>query len=153
MAPFRSPLTDLIDFGMPGKLLVSATRGCSSFVDSVSRIRIKPKKVTDWLLGSNGYNLWPTTAVGSTTNSWPQQSQPPFRSAFLGQFSLPTYVYGKKSSCTCRGPRISVAYFLAPTYGSETRGFCMHGRNLASDRQGYFVKRPWKNTRTEQIYA
>ena len=25
--PFRSPLTDLIDFGMAGKLLTSATRG------------------------------------------------------------------------------------------------------------------------------
>ena len=33
---------------------------------------------------------------------------------------------------------------LAPTDGSETRGFCMHGHDLASDRQGYFVKRPRK---------
>ena len=43
-APFRSPLTDLIDFGMAGKLLTSATRRCSPFVDSVSRIWIKPKE-------------------------------------------------------------------------------------------------------------
>ena len=44
LAPFCSPLTDLIDFGMAGKLLTSATRWCSPFVDSVSRIWIKPKK-------------------------------------------------------------------------------------------------------------
>ena len=44
LAPFRSPLTDLIDFGMAGKLLTSATQRCPSFVDSVSRIWIKPKK-------------------------------------------------------------------------------------------------------------
>ena len=46
LAPFWSPLTDLIDFGMAGKLLTSATRRCSPFVDSVSRIWIKPKKKT-----------------------------------------------------------------------------------------------------------
>ena len=44
LAPFWSPLTDLIDFGMAGKLLTSATRWCSPYVDSVSRIWIKPKK-------------------------------------------------------------------------------------------------------------
>ena len=44
---FRSPLTDLIDFGMAGKLLTSATRRCSPFVDSVLRIWIKPKN--HWL--------------------------------------------------------------------------------------------------------
>ena len=44
LAPFWSPLTDLIDFGMAGKLLPSANRWCSPFVDSVSRIWIKPKK-------------------------------------------------------------------------------------------------------------
>ena len=44
LAPFWSPLTDLIDFGMAGKLLTSATRWCYPFVDSVSRIWIKPKK-------------------------------------------------------------------------------------------------------------
>ena len=38
LAAFRSPLTDLVDFGMAGKLLTSATRRCSPFVDSVSRI-------------------------------------------------------------------------------------------------------------------
>ena len=38
LAPFRSPLTDLIDFGLVGKLLTSATQRCSWFVDSVSRI-------------------------------------------------------------------------------------------------------------------
>ena len=38
LAPFWSPLTDLIDFDMAGKLLTSATRRCSPFVDSVSRI-------------------------------------------------------------------------------------------------------------------
>ena len=42
---------------------------------------------------------------------------------------------------------------LAPTDGSETRGFRMHVCDLASDRQGYFVKRPRKNTRTQQITA
>ena len=44
LVPFWSPLTDLIDFGMAGKVLTSATRWCSPFVDSVSRIWIKPKK-------------------------------------------------------------------------------------------------------------
>ena len=44
LAPFWSPLTDLIDFGMVEKLLTSATRRCSPFVDSVSRTWIKPKK-------------------------------------------------------------------------------------------------------------
>ena len=44
LAPFWSPLTDFIDFGMAGKLLTSATRWCFPFVDSVSRIWIKPKK-------------------------------------------------------------------------------------------------------------
>ena len=44
LAPFWSPLMDLIDFGMAGKLLTSATRRCSPFVDSVSLIWIKPKK-------------------------------------------------------------------------------------------------------------
>ena len=43
LAPFRSLLTVLIDFGMAGKLLTSATRRCSPFVDSVSRIWTKPK--------------------------------------------------------------------------------------------------------------
>ena len=38
LAPFWSPLTDLIAFGMAGKLLTSATRTCSPFVDSVLRI-------------------------------------------------------------------------------------------------------------------
>ena len=89
LAPFWSPLTDLIDFGMAGKLLTSATRRCSPFVDSVSRIWIKPKKITDWLLGSNGYNLWPISTAASTTNGRPQRSQPPFRADVLGQFSLP----------------------------------------------------------------
>ena len=44
LALFWSPLTDVIDFVMAGKLLTSATRRCSPFVDSVSRIWIKPKK-------------------------------------------------------------------------------------------------------------
>ena len=35
---------DLIDFGMAGKLLTSAARRCSPFVDSASRIWIKQKK-------------------------------------------------------------------------------------------------------------
>ena len=38
LAPFWSPLTDLIDFDMAGKLLTSAIRRCSPFVDSVLRI-------------------------------------------------------------------------------------------------------------------
>ena len=44
LAPFRSPLMDLIDFGMAGKLLTSASRRCSPSVDSVLRIWIKPEK-------------------------------------------------------------------------------------------------------------
>ena len=37
LAPFWSPLTDLIDFAMAGMLLTSATGRCSPFVDSVLR--------------------------------------------------------------------------------------------------------------------
>ena len=44
LAPFWSPLKDLIDFGMAGKLLTLATRWCSPFVDSMSRIWIRPCK-------------------------------------------------------------------------------------------------------------
>ena len=44
LAPFRSPLTGLIDFGMAGKLLTSATRRCSPFLDSVPRLWLNPKK-------------------------------------------------------------------------------------------------------------
>ena len=44
LAPFLSPLTDLIDFGMAGKLLTSATRRCSPFLDSVPRLWLNPKK-------------------------------------------------------------------------------------------------------------
>ena len=47
LAPFRSPLTDLIDFCIAGKLLTSGTRRCSPFVESVSRIWIKTKN--HWL--------------------------------------------------------------------------------------------------------
>ena len=47
LVPFWSPLTDSIDFGIAGKLLISNTRRCSPSVDSVSRIWIKPKK--HWL--------------------------------------------------------------------------------------------------------
>ena len=89
LEPFRSPLTDLLDFGMAGKLLTSATRRCSRFVDSVSHIWTKVKK---WLIifwGPTVAAFWPISAVASTTNGRPQRSQPPFRSAFLGQFSLP----------------------------------------------------------------
>ena len=89
LAPFWSPLTDLIDFGMAGKFLTLATRWCSPFVDSVSRIWIKPQKSLIGCLGSNGYNLWPISTVASTTNGRPQRPQLPFRAAVLGQFSLP----------------------------------------------------------------
>ena len=89
LAPFRSPLTDLIDFGMTGKVLTSATRRCSPFLDSVSPIWIKQKQNS--LIGCwapTACNLWPISAVVSTTNGRPQRSQTPFRSAFLDHFSL-----------------------------------------------------------------
>ena len=111
LAPFRSPLTDLIDFCIAGKPLTSATRRCSPFVDSVSCIWMKPKKITDWLLGSNGcsllanqrrreYNQRPTATV--TTAIW-------IGLPFSVQFA--EVCVRENSSCTCGGPRISVAYF------------------------------------------
>ena len=102
-------------------------------------------------MGSNGKNHWPISAVASTTNDRPQRSQPPFRSAFLGQFSLPTCVYEKNRAVRVVGHVFPWRNSLPPTYGSETRGFCLHGRDLASDCLGYFVKRPRKNMRTQQI--
>ena len=89
LALFRSPLTDLIDSGIAGKLLTSGTRRCSPFVDSVSRIWIKPKKSLIGCWGPTVAAFCPISAVASTTNGRPQRSQPPFRSAFLGHFSLP----------------------------------------------------------------
>ena len=44
LAPFQSPSTDIIVFGMAGKLLTSAIGRCGPFVDSLSHIWIKPKK-------------------------------------------------------------------------------------------------------------
>ena len=100
-------------------------------------------------MGFNGCNLWPISAVASTTNGRLQRSQPPFRSAFLGQFSLPTCAYEKNRAVRVVGCVFPWRTSLARMDGSETHGFCMHGRDLASDRQGYFVKRPRKNTRRQ----
>ena len=76
-----------------------------------------------------------------------------FRSAFLGQSSLLKCVHEENRAVHAVGSVFSWRTSLAPMDGSEIHGYCMHGRNLASDRQGYFVKRPRKNTRTQQIYA
>ena len=94
------------------------------------------------MLDSNGYNLWPISTAASTTNGRPQRSQPPFRAAVVGQFSLPQFVYGKNRAVRVVGRVFLWRTSLAPTDDNETRGFCMHGHDLASDRQGYFVKRP-----------
>ena len=110
-APFRSLLADLIDFGMAGKLLTSATRRCSPFVDSVSRIWIMPKRS---LIG-----CWaPTaTAFGQSSPSGVQLTAS--RNGHNRHFDRPSLVSSvcrrvcvrEKSSCTCRGPHISVVYF------------------------------------------
>ena len=95
---------------MSGKLLTSATRRCSPFVDSASRTWIKPKKS---LIG-----CWAPTATTCGQS-------PPSRVQLMAgrnghnrhSFGLPWSVQfadicvREKSSCTCRGPRISVAYF------------------------------------------
>ena len=96
LAPFRYPLTDLIDFGIAGKLLTSATRRCSQFVDSVSRIWIKTKKSLIGCWGPTVAAFWPISAI-LIGLPW------------SGQFAV--VCVREKSSCTCRGPRISVAYF------------------------------------------
>ena len=110
LAPFWSPLTDLIDFGMAGKLLTSATRWCSPYVDSVSRIWIKPKN--HWLAVGlqrlqplanqhrREYNKRPAATVTTAISSGCPWS---------AQFAV--VCVREKSSCTCRGSRISVAYF------------------------------------------
>ena len=154
LAPFWFPLTDLIDFGMAGKLLISATRWCSPFVDSVPRIWIKPNKS---LIG-----CW-----GPTATTFGQSAPSPVQltagrnghNRHFERLSLVSSVCG--SLCTgkielyvsCMGRVFPWRTSLSPTDGSETRGFWMHGHDLASDCQGYFVKRPRKNTRTQQIYA
>ena len=153
LAPFWSPLTDLIDFGMAGKLLTSATRRCSPFVDSVSRIWIKPKKS---LIG-----CWPPTATTFGQSAPSRVQLTAGRNGHNRHFERPSLV-SSICRCWCTG-KIELyvswaAYFrgVLPWLqrdGSETRGFCMHGCELASDCQGYFVKRPRKNTRTQQIYA
>ena len=154
LAPFWSPLTDLIDFDMAGKLLTSATRRCSPFVDSVSRIWIKPKKS---LIG-----CWAPTATTFGQSAPPRVQLTAGRNGHNRHFERPSLVSSVcRSLCTGKielyvrvvGRVFPWRTSLAPTDDNETRGFCMHGHDLASDRQGYFVKRPRKNTRTQQIYA
>ena len=111
-APCRSPLTDRInliwygwkdlDFSYLEKLSVCWYR--FAHLNNTKRLH--------WL------------AVGLQ-----QRSQPSFQSTVLGQFSLPKCVYEKKMSCTCRGPRISQAYFSGFNGRQYTHRCCMHGRN------------------------
>ena len=53
-------------------------------------------------------------------------------------FRPSTTLYGKNRAVRVAGHVFSWRTSLAPTDGSETRGFCMHGHDLASDSQGYF---------------
>ena len=216
LAPFWSPLTDLIDFDMAGKLLTSATRRCSPFVDSVSRIWIKPKKslIGCWAptattfgqsapprvqltAGRNGHNrhFERPSLVSSVCRSlctgkielyvswaayfrgvlpWLQRTtMKPAGFACTGTILLayartltPSHVPQSRShahtiQCYCRDRFL---FLLSLGWISLSPVFC-HSvillrcnnhkikKNLASDRQGYFVKRPRKNTLTQQIYA
>ena len=47
-------------------------------------------------------------------------------------------MYGKNRAVRVVGHVFPWRTSLAPTDCSETRGFCMHGHDLASDSQGYF---------------
>ena len=151
LAPYWSPLTDLIDFGMAGKLLTSATRWCSPFVDRVSRIWIKPKK---WLIG-----CWAPTATTFGQSAPSRVQLTAGRNGHNCHFERLSLVSSVcRSLCTGKIELYVswAAYFRGvlpwlQRNGSETRGFCMHGHDLASDCQGYFVKRPRKNMRTQQI--
>ena len=110
LAPFRSPLLDLIDFGMAWKLLTSATRRCSLFVDGVSRIWIKPKKSLIGCWAPTATRLWPISAVASTTNDRLQRSQPPFE-CLPGSAQFAEVCVREKLSWTCCGRCISVVHF------------------------------------------
>ena len=153
LALFWSPLKDLIGFGMAGKLLTSATRWCSPFVDSVSRNWKKPKKslIGCWAPMATTFGQSAPSRVQLTAGR--NGHYCPFWAAVLGQFSLRWFVYGKNRAVRVVGRVFPWRTSLAQTDGSETRGFCMHGHDLTSDCQGYFVKRPRKNRRTQQIYA
>ena len=93
LAPFWSPLTDLIDFDMAGKLLTSATRRCSPFVDSVSRIWIKPKKS---LIG-----CWAPTATTFVQSAPPRVQLTAGRNGHNRHFERPSLVSSVcRSLCT-----------------------------------------------------
>ena len=93
-SPPKTSRANVVFRGLPYKLhraTIVKLLGNASIVGRALAYLNKAKKITDWLLGSNGYNLWPImiSTVASTTNRQPQRSQPPFRAAVLGQFSLP----------------------------------------------------------------
>ena len=93
LAPFWSPLTDLIDFDMAGKLLTSATRRCSPFVDSVSRIWIMPKKS---LIG-----CWAPTATTFGQSAPPRVQLTAGRNGHNRHFERPSLVSSVcRSLCT-----------------------------------------------------
>ena len=112
------------------------------------------QKITEWLLGFNGCNLWPISVGTNTTNGRSQRSNSHFdRPSLVSSVCRRKCVHEKN-----RAVRVVDRVFpwhtsLTPTDSSETRGFCMNGCDLASDRLGDFVKRPKKNTCTQQIYA
>ena len=49
-------------------------------------------------------------------------------------------MYEKNQTAHVVGCVFPLRISLAPTNGSETRGDSIHGRDLTSDLQGYFVK-------------
>ena len=187
LAPFRSPLTALIDFGIAGKLLTSATRWCSPFVDSVSRIWIKPKKslIGCWAptatifgqsapspvqltAGRNGHNrhfegLSLVSSVCRSLCTGKIELYVSWASYFRGVLPWLQRTAVKPVGFACTGT-ISRVIVKA----TVVTGFCSSFplaefpfplfsvillRSKEEGRECYFVKRPRRNTRTQQIYA
>ena len=113
------------------------------------------KKNTDRLLDIKVYNLWPITAVASTSNGRSQWSQALFdRSSQVSSVYRCVYEDTRKTQLHMSWAAPFVPYFPdSKVRQGNPRDFCMHGRDLAGDHPGYFVKRTRNNTHAQQIYA
>ena len=146
LAPFWSPLTDLIDFGMAGKLLTSATRRCSPFVDSVKS-----------LIG-----CWAPTATTFGQSAPPRVQQTAGRNGHNRHFERMSLVSSVcRSFCTGKIELYVswVAYFrgvlpwLQRTAVTPVGFACTGAISRVIAKVTSSSDRPRKNTRTQQIYA
>ena len=153
LAPFWSPLTDLVDFGMAGKLLTSATRWCSPYVDSVSRIWIKPKKS---LIG-----CWAPTATTFGQSAPPRVQQTAGRNGHNRHFERMSLVSSVcRSLCTGKIKLYVswVAYFRGILPWLQRTAVTPVGFGCTGAISRVIVKVTSssdleKNTRTQQIYV